>query len=666
MHAVYSVRRRAFVIVLTVVLLGHVGFAAAQTATSQPAVPMRTEPANALLERLLQLPGQFMVLQSSSHNKTGNNGDENWPLYKDEHGDDVIFDAAGPGCVRSIWGTHFTDDAVLKFYFDGESEPRYRVREIDFFSGTHPDFPPPLLSYERRGHYDVGLAGNSFLPIPYAKSLRISIEGESRFFHVLYETYPHGTPVETFTGREQHPALLDSFARLGEPPVADDGLEVVEVVSEENHPGHTVTLLKREDAAGIIRRIEFEADGSPEFFRESQIRVRWDGHVYNDVQTPIGFLFACPNQASDVRTLPVRVEPLPDGRARLTCNFPMPFWQQAEIVWQNKSSYRLGPLTARIYIGPNELDPARGTYFTTLYRAGETTYGRDWLLYESPGTGWFVGVVQSMQNGHYCEGDEHFYIDGAISPQINGTGSEDYFLSCFWPNLLWCSPFACCADDIYIQGGGHIFGAYRIPSAYARFHLEAPIPFQAGIDARIQHGGLSQLRSDYRSLAFCYLRRRPAMQQTDFLDVSNTASERAHQYECTPPATVVDLEARPEGAYFHTSLAGRGRRHEAGASICFTVAVSPDNNGVRLRRRLDQGSPCQAADVYVDGRLAGTWYHGYHNEHLRWYDADFDLPVELTRDRQSLAIRLVTRNEAGGGEFTDFCYWVYCFEPVAR
>jgi hypothetical protein len=87
----------------------------------------------------------------------------------------------------------------------------------------------------------------------------------------------------------------------------------------------------------------------------------------------------------------------------------------------------------------------RGLYFTTLYHKGETTYGRDWPLYDSPGTGWFVGVVQSMQYEHYCEGNEHFYIDGAISPQINGTGSEDYYLGCFWPNRQYSSPFASCA-----------------------------------------------------------------------------------------------------------------------------------------------------------------------------------------------------------------------------
>jgi hypothetical protein len=634
---------------------------AAEPQAARPAEKLAHSPAYALLERLLELPGQVTVQQFSSHNKQGHNGDENWPLYKDEHGDDVIFDAAGPGCVRSMWGTHFAEDAVLKFYFDGETEPRYRIREIDFYEGKHPHFPPPLASYERRGHYDVGRAGNCFVPIPFSKSLKISIEGESRFFHVLYERYPHGTPIETFTGREDQAALLDSFEHLGTDPVTGNNLEVVEVTSEENHPGQAVTLFERK-GAGIVRRIVIEADGSEAFFRESQVRMDWDHQARAAVSAPTGILFGCANHASDVRSLPLAVEKLEGGRVRLSCYFPMPFWQQARIVWRNASSHRLGPLHAKVTVGPNALDADHAAYFTTLYREGKTTYGRDWLLYENPGTGWFVGAVQTMQHGHYCEGDEHFYVDGAISAQINGTGSEDYYLACFWPNLEYNSPFACGVGDIMVEGGGHFFGAYRIPSCYARYHLEAPIPFYSSIDARIQHGGLSHLRSDYRSLAFCYVRRRPALRQTDFIDVGNRASEAAHQYKATHSEPTGLLVASPEGEYFETSLAERGRRH-AGGEITFTVAIDPDNRGVRLRRRLDQGSLRQTADVYVDGQYAGRWYHGYHNEYLRWFDSDLDIHPDHTGGKDSLQVKLVVESGDGRGAFTDFSYTVYCFEP---
>ncbi len=93
----------------------------------------RPHAAYALLEKLARIPPQLTVLEVSSHNKKGVNGDADWPLYKDERGDDVIFDASGPGCIKSMWGTAFDPNAVLQFYFDGDKEPRLRVNVLEFY-----------------------------------------------------------------------------------------------------------------------------------------------------------------------------------------------------------------------------------------------------------------------------------------------------------------------------------------------------------------------------------------------------------------------------------------------------------------------------------------------------------------------------------------------------
>jgi hypothetical protein len=104
-----------------------------------------------------------------------------------------------------------------------------------------------------------------------------------------------------------------------------------------------------------------------------------------------------------------------------------------------------------------------------------------------------------------------------------------------------------------------------------------------------------------------------------------------------------------------------GRTH-TGGEINFTVAIDPDNDGVRLRRRLDQNSPRQVADVYVDGRFADTWYHPDQNPYLRWFDSDFDLRADLTRGRPNLNVRLTPRKSHGYGDFNDFRYEVLVFE----
>jgi len=616
-------------------------------------------PAGRLLEKLIRVPSQVSVRQVSSHNKKGVNGDADWPLYKDSRGDDVIFDAAGPGCVRSMWGTDFDRNAVLQFYFDGEKEPRLRINVLDFYQGKHPLFPPPLASYEKRGLWGAEpFAGNCFVPIPFAKSLKISVKGESRFFHIIYETYPYPAAIETFTGKEDRSALLDAFNRMGEAPFEALESDPYITQTETIAPGQTVSLLRIENASGIIRAIVVEADGGEDFFQKTWLRMRWDGHARWDAQAPTGILFASAVRANDMRSLPLRVERLPGGKVRLTSFFPMPFWEKAEIEWTNASDRPMAPLKARITVGENSVPRGDGTYFTTLYHAGETIYGRDWLLFEGQGAGWLAGVVQSMMHSHYCEGNEHFTLDGTVSPQINGTGTEDYYLACFWPNVDFDMPFGCVTGNIQEEGGGDILGAYHVQACYSRFHIEAPIPFFASIDARIQHGGDSDIISDYRSLAFAYLQRSPRLRPTDRIDVGNPASEKVHGYRTSKRGPAFALAAFPEGEHSEVLMRDTGRVLEAG-EITFQASVDPRNRGIRLRRRIDQKISRQKALVYVDGKYAGCWYDAYQNEDLRWHDSDFEISQEFTRGKASLDIRLVVTRDGGEGPFSDFGYEVF-------
>ncbi len=634
----------------------------------------KDHPAGRFFEPLLRLPEGIQVLQTSSHNKTGLNGDEDWPQYVDTNGEEVIFDAAGPGCVKSMWGTNFDPDALIRFYFDGEKEPRYQAAILDFYKGSLPEFPRPLVSYERRGRYgDMPFAGNSFIPLPFKKSLKISVRGKAHFYHIIYEKYPYPASVRSFSGQEDRDHLLAAFAHDTDLP--HDNIEKAVLAMEDGlEPGGMAVLYSAEHRSGIVREIVLEADGSEEFFQHAKLRMKWDSALRYQVVAPLGLFFGTAVKADDMRSLPLDVVKLSDGRVRLGCRFPMPFWTAAEIQVVNHSQRKLAPVTAQVSVGPNSIAEEQGTYFTTMCHEGETIYGHDWLLYEGHGSGWYAGTVQSMQYQHYCEGDEHFNVDDAVSPQINGTGSEDYYLACFWPNPDFDMPFGCVAGDVAIEGGGYLSGFYDRPSSYSRFHLEAPIPFYAGISAKIQHGGLSHIQSRYRSLAFVYIRQQPRLVRTDVLDVGNAASEKAHGYRTDKRAPIEKLEAHPEGDFFETSRVEDGRYH-SGGTIAMTVAIDPMNRGVRLRRLLDQDVPCQGADVYVDGDFAGIWYWGYRNEHLRWFEQDFDIHPQFTRGKGSLKIRLeilpppgIRISESGlpprhpDAHFSDFSYTVFCFK----
>jgi hypothetical protein len=143
------------------------------------------------LDDLPLLPTGLVVRQFSSHNKTGANGDAGWSLYRDEHGDAVIFDETGPGCLRSMWGTAIPAGQKLKFYFDGEAAPRYVIGSTEFYTGKHPLFPAPLASFKETGRYEgIQSSANCFVPVPFGQSLKVAVEGEVGFHHLLYERYP--------------------------------------------------------------------------------------------------------------------------------------------------------------------------------------------------------------------------------------------------------------------------------------------------------------------------------------------------------------------------------------------------------------------------------------------------------------------------------------------
>jgi hypothetical protein len=626
---------------------------------------------NSFFDPLLKVPSGIQVMQTSSHNKMGVNGDASWPQYIDDNGEEVIFDVAGPGCIKQMWGTSFDPAGIMKFYFDGDKTPLYQCTILDFYKGRASLYKgfESLVSYERRGRWgDAPFAGNSFLPVPFNKHLKVTIKGMSNFYHIIYEKYseptarPDQSPEKTTQEKESLKYVIKNLKNLK--PDNTGEKEFVYEMAQPLRPGTSVPLFRDSLGGGIIREMIIEGDGSEDFFREAYIRMRWDSAARYQVMAPIGIFFGSANRPDTVRSLPVDVTPLPDGRARLVCRFPMPYFRSAEINLLNRSTKTFVQAKISLLIQKDQetgkqskFDKSK-TYFTTMYNSGETIYGHDWLLFEGVGSGWYVGTVQTMMQQHYCEGNEHFYIDGAISPQINGTGSEDYYLACFWPNNDFDTPFGCVVGDIHKEGGGYYFNSYEVPSCYSRFHLEAPIPFYSGLVAKIQHGGVSDIISRYRSLSYVYINPSNRLKQTDYIDVGNSASESVHQYKSTQSRVTGVESLKPEGDFFEGTVSDNGRFH-SGGTISFMVAIDPENQGVRLRRLLDQKVQAQKAVVFIDGKNAGTWYWGNENEFLRAYEQDFDIHPDLTRGKSSLRIRLeVDRN------FSDLNYKVFSFLPL--
>ena len=146
------------------------------------------------LDRLAVFRESVEVASQSSYDRTGGNNDGfggEYSYVRKEDGGLVLVDLKGPGVIYRIWTPTPTDD-VMEFYFDGEREPRIKVKFREMFMGGHPAFVRPLVGYGAGGFY-------SYVPLGYEKSCKILIRAERiQFYQINYATYPKDTGIKTF------------------------------------------------------------------------------------------------------------------------------------------------------------------------------------------------------------------------------------------------------------------------------------------------------------------------------------------------------------------------------------------------------------------------------------------------------------------------------------
>lgn len=123
----------------------------------------------------------------------------------------VIMEHDGPGCVTRIWVPLWErrKNQVVRFYLDGSTKPAIEAKFNDLVSGTA--FVHPPLAFVAWDTDDVrkqkftaadppkGLGGDLYLPIPFAKSCKITLDELPFYYCVNYRAYEPGTKVESFS-----------------------------------------------------------------------------------------------------------------------------------------------------------------------------------------------------------------------------------------------------------------------------------------------------------------------------------------------------------------------------------------------------------------------------------------------------------------------------------
>lgn len=338
----------------------------------------------------------------------------------------VMMDAQGPGAIVRIWSAN--PRGTLRVYLDGVEKPVIEAPMKTLLDGTYLGLPRPIA-----GEYGNGW--NLYLPIPYAKSCKVtSEEGSGLFYHFNYLTYPAGTKVVSFANDQI--ALLDAELKalasalnapgaLNAPP-AGAAPKPFEVVVE---PGGVARVIGTFTGPAAVRR--FRLAWTPSLGRDEPalraavLEMTFDGET--TVTAPLGDFFGTGPGLNPYESLPLSVAR--DGM--MECRWVMPFKKSAEIRVFNYGEKAVS-LKGEIITAPY-VWRASSMHFHAKWRIEHDIPTRppiDWNYMTATGKGVFAGVAFGIDNpagDWWGEGDEKIYVDGETFPSHFGTGTEDYY-----------------------------------------------------------------------------------------------------------------------------------------------------------------------------------------------------------------------------------------------
>ena len=397
----------------------------------------------------------------------------------------VLFDAAGPGAITSIWLTGKNRQGKagiggrLNFFFDGEEQPSLSGELPGVFEAGEV-FLKPLAEKSSGGWV-------CYAPIFFARSLKITLTGAAASYVVrtnsLGQAIPHlyhqlsyqslKGPVQSSTA-----ASLRRTAAWSRPAPRDPAARTLDLAPGESR------VVAGAAGTGIVQslRLRFES-GDPDAAR---LRIRADGQTLVDLRVPEFWGFsrqARPGARLDSALLAVGQ----DGT--YASYWPMPHRGELKVELVN------GPAPARVRV---ELDDQPGwpqpehLHFHAERVTDTTEPGRDIKLLEVAGRGHYAGSILEMANAT-LEGDDRFQVDGEpFPPAWHGTGTEDYF-RCGW----------------YFTGGALTRPVYglldnAVPKIAYRFHVADRVNFTRSVVIGFEHGHHNRYRGPYSGTVFWY------------------------------------------------------------------------------------------------------------------------------------------------------------------
>ena len=636
------------------------GVAVATPVQAAPTGPLGCE-ALARLDRICQLRQGVRVYQASSYDRGGRNQD--WTGILQMQGQEAVWmDVRGPGCVVRVWVTASTRplNGVIRFYLDGEPTPRIELPMETFFGGAHPWFPSPLA-----GNDQVSSGGYySYVPIMFRSGCRVTSTNvaDKTYYNITCQLFDDDAGIVTFDGTQDTSAAVAAWSAAGQDPKPDHGA-LEERLETGLNPGAEIVAADLQ-GPGMIQQIVLElANPTAAAMAGLRLRIAWDGATGWAVDAPVGAFFGSGLGPATARGLAAGII-----GPRFYCYFPMPFRRSARLVLRNTGITTVPGITCSVRHTPTALSDGLG-YFHADYRRGVPVAGADHLFLDRAGAGHIVGVVQTMigsgSGRGYLEGDERFMIDGARTPALHGTGTEDFY------NGGWY--FDRGVFSLPLHGNPAHAGSPTQRDTCYRFFLGDCVPFFSEVRAGIEHGPWNTDAVEIESVLMYYAAPNPLARVVDEIDIGDAASEAAHGCVAAGVIWSGSTQAPYAASPCTETVTDTGRWIGTGGAVEFDVTCGPPGDaGMLLRRRMNYAVPRQQGHVYVDGVFAGTWYDagssaadgsaGAAFDAFR--DSDFVVRAALIAGRPRVTVRI--ENASSESAWTEYGYRVLALADTAR
>ena len=469
--------------------------------------------------------GHSDVAMLSSYDPTGGNDDgfsgKHSYIRKEGENRLVIADLEGPGLIQRIWTPTPTTDTIA-FYFDGEKEPRIKMKFEDLFLGKQFPFVAPLVGNEIGGYYN-------YTPIPYEKGCKIVYIGSGLKFHqIQYRTYEKGTDIKSFSmdWSNAEKAELEKAAQAWTKfhnyllhLKADKDVRVIKK-KISIQPGQTLALAEINTGGRILAMAIDNAHQLENRNTDLIFKSKWDDEKAYAVNTPMASLFGYAFGKSSMQSMLM-------GTHRDTnyCYLPMPYDEKAffELTYLKREAHPQQTINfeAAIYYTNEKRNPKKEGKLYTSWKRENPPKGVPYTILDQNGKGHHVGTIlfcQSEEKGDvwfptgFFEGDDVTTIDGEI--RMHGTGSEDYF------NGGWYGVANRWDDAFSLPLHGCL--NYSVPlarTAAYRFYMGDKVNFDNNYQLTIEHDATNnQWAVDYSSVAFYYGNSAPNYTQTPNLN----------------------------------------------------------------------------------------------------------------------------------------------------